>query len=362
MNHTLGERIVSIHNEVRKTCEQLGRVSIAIYDPEAGVLHTFLNSTDGVSPLVHYEARLDDVPSLKELARTGECRVIDDLSVMADSTKQHTRNLLQAGFRSSYTVPIYNQSTFIGFLFFDSYELAIFNQPLQIHLGLYAQLLSAMISNDIGPIRTLKGAVKTAREFSRHRDEETAAHLSRMSHYVRLIAIDLAGSHELSEEDVEYMFQFAPLHDIGKIAVPDSILLKPDKLSSDEFSVMRDHVSKGVEIFDVMIREFGLNSVHHVKMLRNIISSHHENFDGSGYPNGLAGASIPLEGRIVRAADVFDALTSARPYKPAWPLSDAMDCMVQKSGIEFDPDCVSAMQRNFARLQETHAQFKEDLI
>lgn len=359
---TLGERVINIHNEIRNGCPELGRVAVAIYEPETDILHTFVDSTNGESPLVRYEARLSDVPSLLNLAHTGECRVIDDFSVIAKSGSVHSRRLIEAGYRSSFTIPLFSQETLIGFIFFDSKEEGVFKKPLQIHLGLYARLMAAFISNDINPLRALRGAIKTAREFSKHRDEETAAHLSRMSHYVRLIAAELTDSSSMSDEIVEYLFQFAPLHDIGKIAISDCILLKPMALSSSERGRMRHHVAKGVEMIDVLVREFGLGSLKQIGMLRNVIAHHHEHFDGSGYPFGLAGAGISMEGRIVCVADVFDALTSARPYKPAWPLQEAMDYMLGHSGTEFDPDCVAVLERFQSRIKEIHDRFKDDMF
>jgi len=161
---------------------------------------------------------------------------------------------------------------------------------------------------------------------------------------------------------VEYVFQFTPLHDVGKVAVPDDILLKPGKLDQDEFDIMKTHVQKGGEIISLMSREFGLNSVNYFDMLHNIVLYHHEALDGSGYPHGLKGDEIPLEARICAVADIFDALTSRRPYKEAWSNAEALDWLKQNAGTRIDPDCVTALETQIARVEKIQSEFEEDYM
>jgi HD-GYP domain-containing protein (c-di-GMP phosphodiesterase class II) len=189
----------------------------------------------------------------------------------------------------------------------------------------------------------MQAAVGVIRRVTLVRDQETGAHLARMARYARMIALKLAGRHGLSDESIEYLFQFAPLHDVGKISVPDTILLKPGKLTPQEFKTMQGHVVLGLDLIDLMAEDFDMRSMSYFSMLRNIIAYHHEALDGSGYPHGLRGEEIPLEARITAVADVFDALTSERPYKRAWTNQDAFDLLLDMSGTKFDPDCVAAM-------------------
>ena len=163
------------------------------------------------------------------------------------------------------------------------------------------------------------------------RDPETGAHLQRMSQYAYLVARELG----LPEERRQAILRAAPMHDIGKLGTPDRILLKPGRLSEEEFEIMKQHASYGFEI----IRHSGSPMVQEAA---TIALTHHEKWDGSGYPHGLAGTAIPIEGRIVAVADVFDALTSARPYKPAWDLERASSLLRDQAGRHFDPDCVDA--------------------
>ncbi|HYX64988.1 MAG TPA: HD domain-containing phosphohydrolase [Burkholderiales bacterium] len=163
------------------------------------------------------------------------------------------------------------------------------------------------------------------------RDEETGYHLIRMSRYSRLIANALG----LDRDEAETVELAAPLHDIGKIGIPDQILLKPAKLDAAEWQVMRRHPVIGHEILKGSASKY-------VRMGALIALGHHEKYDGSGYPNGLVGDHIPLCARIVAVADVYDALTSVRPYKPAWSTENALEYVASQAGKHFDPRFVEA--------------------
>jgi putative two-component system response regulator len=148
------------------------------------------------------------------------------------------------------------------------------------------------------------------------------------------------------------LFNAAPMHDVGKIGIPDSILLKPGPLNAAEWDVMRRHPEIGAAII-------GDDASDLLRMSRDIARCHHEQWDGSGYPQGLAGDAIPLAARIVTVADVFDALTTARPYKLAWRKADAIAYIVQQAGRQFDPDAVAAFTAVLDRIEETMERYKE---
>lgn len=358
------ETLIELHEEMRGHLDLPGltRVAVAIHDPETDDLKTFLHSTQGAPPVSHYAVKLASSASLREIAATGRPRVIADLTDLASHPAAHAQRLIQAGYRSSYTVPIRHNGRLIGFLFFNSPQVDFF-QPVVLHkLAPYARIIALLVITEISQVRLFQAAVKTAREISHHRDEETAHHLERMSRYARLMALELADSHGLADDYIEYLFQCAPLHDIGKVGIPDGILLKPGRLTPEEFEVMKTHVLKGVAIVDGMARDFGLETMPHAAMLRNIVAYHHENYDGSGYPHGLRGRAIPLEARITSVADVFDALTSARPYKQAWSNDEALRYLQDHTDAKFDPDCVAALARRMDGVAEIQAYFAESLL
>ena len=174
-----------------------------------------------------------------------------------------------------------------------------------------------------------------------YRDNETGMHVIRMSRFSQIIALELG----FPEADAELLLQAAPMHDVGKIGIPDRILLKPAKLDPDEWAIMRLHPEIGAGII-------GLHSSALLKLAGVVAHTHHEKWDGSGYPQGLAGEAIPLASRVVAVADVFDALTSQRPYKAAWTLEAAVTFIKEQAGLHFDPRIVEAF---LARLPEIQA-------
>lgn len=162
-----------------------------------------------------------------------------------------------------------------------------------------------------------------------YRDTETAAHTIRVGEYSRLLGKKLG----LENKMVDLLHQAAPLHDIGKIGIPDAILLKPGKFEPDEWKIMKTHTSIGAEILEN-------DNDPLIVMARSIALNHHEKWNGKGYPNGLSGNNIPIEGRIVMLADVYDALTMVRPYKAAWTTEETIAFIKKESGTSFDPDIV----------------------
>jgi HD-GYP domain-containing protein (c-di-GMP phosphodiesterase class II) len=165
-----------------------------------------------------------------------------------------------------------------------------------------------------------------------------------VAHFSRLIARRLAGSHGLTDDFVEQVFLFAPLHDVGKAGISTDILLKPGRLSPHERTVMASHVTIGMQIVETLIVRFDLGDLAGIDVLRNIVAGHHEKLDGSGYPLGLGGDAIPLESRIVAVADIFDALTSHRAYKEAWPAASAFAALEALAADgKLDPACVTAL-------------------
>ena len=179
------------------------------------------------------------------------------------------------------------------------------------------------------------------------RNPETYVHLSRMANYCQI----LGRGAKMSIEEQDIMLSASPLHDIGKVVIPDAILQKPGKLTRQEFEIVKKHTVAGYEILK------GSNSPL-LQVAAKIALTHHEKFDGSGYPEGLSGNGIPLPGRICALSDVFDALTSARPYKKAWPVKDAVAEVHRNRGKHFDPELVDIFDSVLPELLRTKAKFR----
>jgi len=181
-----------------------------------------------------------------------------------------------------------------------------------------------------------------------YKDNETGRHVIRMSHYSRIIAL-AAGFSPTFADDV---LNAAPMHDIGKIGVPDNVLRKPGKFTEEEWVIMRKHPEIGARII-------GHHSTGLLKMAHLMALTHHEKWDGSGYPYQLEGEDIPIEGRIVAIADVFDALTTERPYKKAWTVDDAISYMKQEAGKHFDPNLIALFAANLPEILKIKSHWPE---
>lgn len=196
--------------------------------------------------------------------------------------------------------------------------------------------------------RTRLQVIQRLGRASEYKDNETGMHIIRMSHYSKIIAL----AYGFSVEDADDLFNAAPMHDIGKIGIPDSIMLKPGKLTNEEFAVMKTHPEIGAEIL-------GESDSDLIALAKLVSLTHHEKWDGTGYPNQLKGEDIPIEGRIVAVADVFDALTSVRPYKDAWTVEAAMELIHREKGKHFDPQLVEVFDQLLEQVLEIKDRWKD---
>lgn len=216
-------------------------------------------------------------------------------------------------------------------------------------------------------LETRDVAIFALAKLAESRDPETGAHLERIRHYCRVLATHLSTVGRFADivtaEYVRLIFLTSPLHDIGKVGIPDCVLLKPGRLSDREFEIMKEHAIIGAETLEAAAQ--GHPGVAFLDMARDIALTHHERFDGSGYPRGLEGQEIPLCGRIVAVADVYDALTSKRVYKDAFTHEVARGIILDERGKHFDPDLVDAflaVEPDFMEIRRHFAEQAADLI
>jgi putative two-component system response regulator len=229
---------------------------------------------------------------------------------------------------------------------------AIVLARVRTHLALYDQTreLERMVELRTAELeKTRTQVIRRLGRASEFKDNETGNHVIRMSHYSRLIG-QASG---MDEKSVDIMFNAAPMHDVGKIGIPDHVLLKPGKLDDAEWEIMRKHPEMGAEII-------GKHSDDLLLTARLVALTHHEKWDGSGYPNQLEGMAIPLAGRIVAIADVFDALTSVRPYKKAWKVEDAVRFIEENAGSHFDPDLIQPFRDALPEMLHIKARYAEE--
>jgi putative two-component system response regulator len=210
-------------------------------------------------------------------------------------------------------------------------------------------------------LETRHVAIFALAKLAESRDPETGAHLERVRGYSKVLAEKLAGTKQkqdqIAPEFVRLIYETSPLHDIGKVGIPDHVLLKPGRLSEREFEIMRAHTIIGAETLAAAMQQYP--EARFLSMAHDIALTHHERYDGSGYPQGLAGDRIPLAGRIVALADVYDALTSKRVYKQAYPHEVASSVIIEERGRHFDPDVVDAFVACEDAFQTIHARYAE---
>ena len=356
----LSDKLDSIRNNLLCHYSFIDRIAVANYDPDNDMLKTLSYSSQEQSPLTHFQAKLQEAHSLLEILHTGKPRLINDLSIFANSRHEYTKLLAEHGYCSSYTHPIIYEDRFYGFIFYNSFQKNVFEERVLNDLDMCSHMIMLLVVNEWSTINTLTATVRSALHMTHLRDPETGGHIARMSHFSRLIANELADQYGFTDQFIEHIFLFSPLHDLGKIGIPDSILLKPGKLTKEEFDIMKTHANRGREMIDDLLDNYNLNRFQYIEMLRNIAEHHHEAYDGSGYPGGLSAEEIPIEARIVAVADVFDALTSKRPYKEAWDNDRGFAKLQQLSGVKLDRQCVQALLKNRSQVEQIQHDFRED--
>ena len=222
---------------------------------------------------------------------------------------------------------------------------------IKTHLALYDQSrhLESLVQQRTEELTdTRLQIIRRLGRAAEYKDNETGMHVIRMSLFCKFIAQELG----MDPEWCELLYNASPMHDIGKIGIPDAVLLKPGKLDADEWEIMKKHSEFGAEII-------GKHNTPLLKMAEEIAIYHHEKWDGSGYPSGLKENDIPLCARIVAIADVFDALTSERPYKKAWTEERALDLLSEESGKHFDPELIPHFFNCLPKIREVQQKFKE---
>ncbi|MEW5771325.1 MAG: HD domain-containing phosphohydrolase [Pseudomonadota bacterium] len=287
---------------------------------------------------------LDGYQVMEQLKALGDPLLPPILILTAQHGKDYLLRALSAGARDFVTKP------------FDRNELL-----MRVRNLLDAQLAHRLLHNQNAVLdamvrarteelrRTRLQVVQRLGMAAEYRDEETGSHILRMSHTCALMARAIGWS----DDDCDLLLNASPMHDIGKIGIPDAILLKPGRFEPHEWEIMKTHASIGGKLLEGYDSDL-------MRMAREIALTHHEKWDGSGYPNGLAGEAIPQAGRIAALADVFDALTSVRPYKKAWSVEDAVALIKENRGKHFDPVLVDVFLQELSGILRIRERFADE--
>lgn len=355
-------KLATLRIELSESFPCIHRLAVAIYHEERDILQTYVYSEDLTSNIHNYEAVFSNCTSLVKLADEGISRVVNDMSIFDKSVHQHTALIREAGYQASFSMPMIVNGKLLGFIFANSRFKNVLQGEVVQRLKLVAKLVESWISQDIYHVEVLKSTIESMKMVSDRRDPETGEHLLRMANYSLIIAREIADEYDLNDVQIAYIYLYSALHDIGKLSIPDSILLKPSPLTVEEFDSMKEHSRLGAELASQLVKIYDLSDIPYISMLTNIIRAHHEKVDGSGYPDGLVGEEIPIEARIVAVADIFDALTSARPYKQAWTNEQAFLELKNLSGNKLDKSCVHALCNQAEKIQNIQALFTDKYV
>jgi HD-GYP domain-containing protein (c-di-GMP phosphodiesterase class II) len=362
LDKSLNEHLCTIHEEIRQDIPAIARIAFALYDEPTGNLKTYADSNSAPldSFLTHYEYPLDLLPSLKECSENGTIRHLDNIPEILHVDNQHNQWLLSQGFGSSLAAPTYSDDHFIGFIFFNAYESNSFRPEVLSHLLPYLDRIRKIATHEYELVHTVLDAVEYALKRVPKLHNQIRNHQHRVYYFTEFIAKGVADKYQLDDEVIDNITQFSRFHDIGKLSLPPKLLLKPTSLAAMERVQITDYIAKGVDIVDRIIDSSGQSSHSCLLILKEIISHHQEMLDGSGYPLGLVGEQIPISSRIITVANIFDALTSHRPYKQASSVPYALlelEKMVRANKI--DAACVDALRDKQDFLHEIICRYPE---
>ncbi len=342
---TLNTQLADIHQRLCVSDPAIDRISFALYDEESDKLKTYADSTFHGYELMHYEFPLSELPALKVCAETGESRYLGNIPKQLCSSYPHTKWLIEQGYHSSLAVPVFQDTKFIGFIFLNSCQQHLFNDKVTDSLKPFIDIIRFVVTSEYDLVHSLLDKASSLHSQSQEHWDESHEHKERICRYAKVIALEVAKIYQLDDETIENISQFSRCHDIGKLSVPASVLNKSSSLGQEERDKVNDSVERGVEIINQIIEQVGAPDHPCVSVLKEIVAYHHEFLDGSGYPYGLSQDDIPISARIIAVANVFDALTSHRPYKQAWSVPFALlELEKMVASGKLDKHCVNGLR------------------
>ncbi len=347
-------------------------IGIALIDKDNKTLNAAYGIPNGKGidipdNLIGSKVSLKDT-SLGQLIETGEVRIINDLEEYTRSKPLtlYNKTILEAGIRASITLPLKVSGEPVGVIFFSSHKKNAYNEEHVNFLRTLVNSIAISLNQNIFINDLLYSDIIALAKLAEARDEDTGEHLERMKKYSRAIAELLFANNMyrdvITPEFIERIERFSPLHDIGKVGISDRILLKPGKLTEEEFDEMKHHTSYGAKVLRAAEENLRKTGKSLFGLGIEISECHHEKWDGSGYPKGLKGQEIPLSARIVAIADVLDALTSKRPYKKPFPFDESIQIIADGSGKHFDPDIVQLVLDNQSKLRFIYKRYNKDRL
>ena len=336
--NTLPSRLLVLLRQIRRIHPAIERLGVLLSNDDGSRLLWWADSEHHVWPCSGSMAALINNPSLALARKSLRPRPFiqgDDAALQWACGNDTSAQVI---------VPVRKGQTHFGYLVLESALGARLDDVAYGELLKWSPLAADQVALAIETVDTLIGTTRFALDFTLMRDRETGEHQLRLREYLRILTDELAVAHGLPNGYSDEVSLFGPIHDIGKVGIPDFILHKPGRFEPNEWEHMKEHVLIGRAMVERMISDFSLSDTPGMRTLHDVVSWHHEALDGSGYPDGMRDDHIPLACRIVSTVDIFDALTCSRPYKRPWPIEEAfahLDHLAQSHKL--DTECVHAM-------------------
>lgn len=303
---------------------------------------------------------------LESLIKNKEIKIINNIKkfYLSFPKTDALKFIIQDGIESILIAPLYNTNDrTVGILFFNAKERNAYQASDKYKMQSLISIFSSVFEKNMLIEDLVTNSALTFVKLVEGKDPETSYHIDRVSHYSKIIAKKLGEKDKyktlINYSFIETLYKYAPLHDIGKIGIPDKILLKPGKLTDDEFEIMKEHTKIGAKVLNYYQNNLKKYSLPIFNTAIEIAIAHHEKWDGSGYPLGKKGTEIPLSARIVAVADVFDALSSKRSYKEAFPFEKSLEIIKESCGTHFDPEVTQAFFDSLEDIRAVYDRLKE---
>jgi HD-GYP domain-containing protein (c-di-GMP phosphodiesterase class II) len=354
------------HNEDFRKYLKFDRIGFATVEEKHFVADISISESNFLKLKRGFKIKKSESKSLMKMMENRKVRIINDLEgyYQRHKNSESTRLILEEGFKSSLTAPlIKSDGKIVGILFFSSKEKNTYKEEDIYKVSSILDIVSTIFEKNMLIEDLVTNSVLTFVKLVEGKDPETSNHIERMAYYSKIISKYLSHNPKY-KNTINYYFidniiKFAPLHDIGKVGIPDSILLKPGKLTDKEFEIMKNHPKIGAKILTYFHNNLLKYNIDFFKMAIQLTVGHHEKWDGSGYPSGIRGTKIPLPARITAVADVFDAISSKRVYKEAFSFEKSVEIIKEMKGSHFDPDVVEAFLKGLPEIKSIYDNLKE---
>ena len=356
--HPLNQQLVNLHKRMKVHHSHVDRVCFVLYDTRDHLLKTYADSAGLALSIAHDEVPISSLPALKQCIETRGYAVLSDLHCLRTSAL--IESLLNEGYQSSLVIPTFSSTQFRGFIFLISLDKNAFYEHDFAQLKPYLEMLQSAILSEFELVNELVEKAHRLVARSPVYQRESYAHKQRVADYTNRIALGLADQYDFDDEWVEHLTLFAQFHDIGKVMLPAELLCKQSPLTSQELILLQSHIFQGESLLEQLALELGEAQHPSIELFHDIIAYHYEFLDGSGYPRQLRAEEIPISARIVCVANIFDALTSHKPYKQAWSIPYALLELEKMVGEgKLDCDCVNVLREHQHLLKAIIARYPE---